>query len=273
MRAAHASRTRKGERMTVHPDWPITFFDEDYLKIYQPQLTDERSRMETEFIAGALDLPHGAAVLDLACGVGRHAIGMAKLGYQVTGVDFNPRYLEDASAAAEKAAVNVRWMVGDMRSLRVEEAFDGGYSYFTSFGYFSDRENEKVIANIVQALRHSGRFLLDMANRDWILTHPQQRTWTRQEDGNLLMEEATLDLPSSRVTSRLMLIQPHGGAEVTKEFNLRLYTAAELTAMLARHGLVVKHVWGGADRSPYSAESRRLVLLAEREAGATGDAG
>ncbi len=259
--------------MTVHPDWPITFFDEDYLRIYRPQLTEERNRKEVEFIAGALDLPHGARVLDLACGVGRHAIGMAKLGYQVTGVDFNPRYLENAAVEAERAGVAVRWMTGDMRTLRVEEGFDGIYSYFTSFGYFSDAENERVIANVVQALRHSGRFLLDMANRDWILTHPQQRTWTRQEDGALLMEEATLDLPSSRVVSRLILVQPQGGAQVTKEFNLRLYTSAELTAMFGRHGLIVKQVWGGPDRSAYSAESRRLVLLAEREAGGTGDAG
>ena len=259
--------------MSVRPDWPITFFDEDYLKIYKPQLTEERNRAEIEFIAGALDLPHGATVLDLACGVGRHAIGMAQRGFQTTGVDFNPRYLEDAAASAERAGVKVRWMVGDMRSLKVEEAFDGAYSFFTSFGYFSDRENEQVIANVVNALRHSGRFLLDMANRDWILTHPQQRTWTRQEDGALLMEEATLDLPSSRVISRLTHIQPQGGAQVTKEFSLRLYTAAELTAMFFRHGLVVKQVWGGADRSAYSAESRRVILLAEREPGGTGNAG
>ena len=259
--------------MTVHPDWPITFFDEDYLKIYRPNLTEERNQKETEFIAGALDLPHGASVLDLACGVGRHSIGMAKLGYQVTGVDFNPCYLENAAAAAEKAGVKVHWMVGDMRSLQMEEAFDGVYSYFTSFGYFSDRENERVIANIVKALRHSGRFLLDMANRDWILTHPQQRSWSQQEDGGLLMEEATLNLSSSRVISRLMLIETQGGARVTKEFNLRLYTCAELTAMFERHGLDVKRVWGGPDRSDYSSESRRLVMLAEREAGGTGDAG
>lgn len=259
--------------MSVRPEWPITFFDEDYLKIYRPQLTEERNRLETEFIAGALDLPHGATVLDLACGVGRHAIGMAKLGYQVTGVDFNPRYLEIAAEEAEKAGVTVRWMVGDMRALQFEEAFDGAYSFFTSFGYFPDGENERVIANIVRSLRHSGRFLIDMANRDWILTHRQQRTWTQQEDGGLLMEEATLDLASSRVTSRLMLIPPQGGAQVTKEFHLRLYTCAELTAMFARHGLGVKQVWGGADRSDFSAESPRLVLLAEREAGGTGDAG
>lgn len=259
--------------MSVRPEWPITFFDEDYLKIYRPQLTEERTDQETEFIAEALDLPHGASVLDLACGVGRHAIGMAKRGYQVTGVDFNPRYLEIAAGEAEKAGVKVRWMVGDMRALQFEEAFGGAYSYFTSFGYFADAENERVVANIVRALRHSGRFLLDMANRDWILTHPQQRTWTQQRDGGLLMEEATLDLTSSRVTSRMILIHPQGGAQVTKEFNLRLYTCAELTALFGRHELSVKRVWGGADRSDYSSDSRRLVMLAEREPGGSADSG
>ena len=259
--------------MTIHPDWPITFFDEDYLKIYQPQLTEEQNQKETEFIAGALDLPRGATVLDLACGIGRHAIGMAKLGYQVTGVDFNARYLESAAMQAEAAGVGVRWMVGDMRAFHMEDAFDGAYSFFTSFGYFSDPENERVIANVVRSLRHSGRFLLDMANRDWILTHRQQRTWTQQDDGGLLMEEASLDLPSSRVVSRLMLIQPQGGARVTKEFNLRLYTCAELTAMFERLGMSVTGVWGGADRSTYTTESRRLVLLAQREPGGTEGAG
>jgi SAM-dependent methyltransferase len=266
-------RRREDERMSTRPEWPITFFDEDYLKIYRPQLTGERTRVETEFIAGALDLPHGASVLDLACGFGRHAIGMATLGYQVTGVDFNPRYLEIAADAAEKAGVSVRWMVGDMRALQFEEAFDGAYSFFTSFGYFPDAENERVIAHIVRSLRHSGRFLIDMANRERILTRHQQRTWTQQEDGGLLMEEAILDLTTSRVTSRLTLIQPQGGAQVAKEFQLRLYTCAELTAMFARHGLRVKEVWGGADRSEFSVESPRLVLLAEREAGGAGDAG
>ena len=158
--------------MSESPEWPITFFDEGYLKIYQPQITEERNRAETDFIAGALDLPRGARVLDLACGVGRHAIGMAQRGYHMTGVDFSPHYLEIATAQAAKAGVQVTWMAGDMRALPFEEAFDGAYSYFTSFGYFADQENERVIANIVRSLRHNGRFLIDMANREWLLTHP-----------------------------------------------------------------------------------------------------
>ena len=58
--------------------------------------------------------------------------------------------------------------------------------------------------------------------------------------------------------------EPGAASRVTKEYDLRAYTCAELTALLARHGLEVRSVWGGADRSDYSAESRRLVLLALR---------
>ena len=245
-------------------EWPVAFFDDDYLRMYRPLFTPERTAAEVEFIAGALVLEPDASVLDLACGYGRHAIGLARRGHRVTGLDFNPRYLEIAAAEARKAGVAVRWQAGDMRELPFRGEFDAIYSYFTSFGYYSDRENERVIAGIARALAPGGRFLLDMANRDWILTHPQQRIWNQREDGSLLMEEVSLDLRTSRIQSRQTLIEPGGGPRVTKEFDLRAYTCAELTALFARHGLAVREVWGGSDRSEYTIEGRRLVMLAER---------
>jgi len=129
------------------PDWPVAFFDDDYLRIYRPQFTPERTEAETRFIAGGLALPERGDVLDLACGFGRHAIGMAKLGHRVTGLDFNPRYLEIAAADAAAAGVEVRWRAGDMRAIGDERAFDGVYSFFTSFGYFDDDDNERVRAD------------------------------------------------------------------------------------------------------------------------------
>lgn len=252
--------------MTTQPEWPVAFFDDDYLKIYRPTFTSQRTEAEIDFIEHSLALAQGAAVLDLACGFGRHAIGMARRGHKVTGVDFNPRYLEIAAAEAKALGVSVTWKAGDMRSLGYRGEFDGVYSYFTSFGYFGDDENERVLEEVAAALKPGGRFLLDMMNRDWLLTHPQQRTWTQREDGALLMEETALELATSRVVSRQILIDPKGGPQVTKEFFLRAYTCAELTALLHRHGLSVQQVHGGADRSQYSTESRRLVLLCERDA-------
>jgi SAM-dependent methyltransferase len=252
--------------MSPTPEWPVAFFDDDYLRIYRPQFQPERTAAETAFIAGALGAPAGAEVLDLACGFGRHAIGMARLGFRMTGLDFNARYLDIASADAVTAQVSVTWRTGDMRALGYDAAFDAAYSYFTSFGYFSDDDNERVLAEVARALRPGGRFLLEMMNRDWLLTHPQQRTWTQREDGALLMEETTLELRASRVVSRQLLIDPNGGTQVTKEFFLRTYTCAELSALLLRHGLDVLEVWGGAAREPYDTESRRLAIVAERRA-------
>lgn len=250
--------------MSQQPDWPVAFFDDDYLRIYRPTFTPERTSAEVDFIEGLLALPGGAAVLDLACGYGRHAIGMAQRGYRVTGLDFNPQYLAIAEADARAAGASVTWRAGDMRALPFAGEFAGAYSFFTSFGYFGDEENEQVLAGIARALQPGGRFVIDMMNRDWLLTHPQQRTWTQRDDGALFMEEVALDLVASRVISRQQLIDPKGGVVVSKEFTLRTYTCAELTALMRRHGLVVKDVWGGPGREAYSTESRRLVLLAER---------
>ncbi len=249
--------------MKPEAEWPVTFFDDEYLKIYRTSFTAEKTAAEVEFIASALGLAAGAAVLDLACGLGRHAIGMARRGFQMTGADFNARYLEMAAEEARGAGVSVRWVAADMRELPFEGEFAGVYSYFTSFGYFSDAENEHVLARIASGLTPGGRLLLDLANRERLLIHPQQRIWDQREDGSLVMEEITFDVRRSRVTSRLTLIEEQGPRNV-KEFDLRTYTCAELSALLVRHGLQVREVWGGADRSEYSAESRRLVILAER---------
>jgi hypothetical protein len=62
------------------------------------------------------------------------------------------------------------------------------------------------------------------------------------------------------------MIDPQGGTQVTKQFFLRTYTCAELTALLRRHGLAVTAVSGGAGGEPYSTDSRRLAIVAERRA-------
>lgn len=245
-------------------EWPVAFFDDDYLRIYRPTFTPERTSAEVDFIEQALTVPVGGAVLDLACGYGRHAIAMAQRGHRVTGLDFNTHYLDIAAEEGRSVGAQVEWRAGDMRSLPFEREFEGVYSFFTSFGYYGDDENEQVLSGIARALKPGGRFLIEMLNRDWLLTHPQQRSWTQQDDGALLMEETTIELAESRVVTRQMLIDPQGGPRVTKEYSLRAYTCAELTSLLRHQGMRVIEAWGGIAREPYSTESRRLAVLSER---------
>ncbi len=244
--------------------WPVAFFDEDYLVIYRPWLSEERTAEEASFIERSLGLSPGARLLDLACGIGRHALALAARGYRVTGLDFNARYLRRAQQQGrERGAHLVSWVRGDMRALPFAGCFDGLYSYFTSFGYFGDDENFAILQDAARVLKPGGAFLMDLFNRDYLLLHPQERNWNQREDGSLLMEEFFHDPRTSTVTARQTLIG-EGGAQVHKEYRVRMYTCAEMIWLLARAGLEVTQVWGGPDGSDYGLQSRRLVLKAVR---------
>lgn len=66
-------------------------------------------------VTGVLDgLPPGRA-LDVAAGTGRHAVWLARRGWQVTAVDFSPVGVAVGHAASDAADLAVDWHVGDAR--------------------------------------------------------------------------------------------------------------------------------------------------------------
>jgi SAM-dependent methyltransferase len=54
-------------------------------------------------------------VLDVSCGIGTQAIGLAKQGYRVTGIDIAPRQIERARKEAARYQVSIDFHVADMR--------------------------------------------------------------------------------------------------------------------------------------------------------------
>ena len=65
-----------------------------------------------EFIAPAF--PHGGHALDLAAGVGRHAIYLAERGWQVTLVDVSPQALALAQTEAKARGVSIACRAEDL---------------------------------------------------------------------------------------------------------------------------------------------------------------
>lgn len=61
-------------------------------------------------------VPAPAAVLDAACGIGTQALGLAALGYRVTGSDLSPGAVERARAEAARRGLAVDLSVADMRA-------------------------------------------------------------------------------------------------------------------------------------------------------------
>ena len=67
----------------------------------------------------------GARVLDVGCGPGRHALELARRGFQVVGVDISQTFVDLAREAAVAEDLDAaEFQVGDARNLKFDSEFD-----------------------------------------------------------------------------------------------------------------------------------------------------
>jgi 2-polyprenyl-3-methyl-5-hydroxy-6-metoxy-1,4-benzoquinol methylase len=124
--------------------------------------------LEVDRIIELLGIAPGARVLDAGCGVGRHAIELAKRGYQVVGVDFVPSLIQRAAQAAQEAGVadRAKFFVGDCRNLDLREQFDGAICLYDVVGSFPhDPDNKAILQGVANHIKHGRRLLMSVLNR------------------------------------------------------------------------------------------------------------
>ncbi|NIM06646.1 MAG: methyltransferase domain-containing protein [Armatimonadetes bacterium] len=247
--------------------WYEEFFDEDYMRFYLRggAVHAEKAPAECDFIVKALELSEGAKVLDLCCGQGRHAVELAKRGFEITGADLSEYLLGLVRKAAEEAGVSVCFKHCDMRELPWETEFDAVINMFTSFGYFeSDEENEKVLRAVHKVLRPGGRLLLDLPNRDvFVNMIPDgRRTWSEHE-GCLVLDEHTWNHDEGRLYLNRTIIDPDGSRR-QKYHDLRVYSHSEIADMLSRVGFEAERTFADLDMSDFTSESKRMLVVARK---------
>ena len=141
--------------------WFETWFDTDYYHILYKHRNDKEAQLFMRNLIAFLKLNKNSKILDLACGKGRHAVFLNKLGYEVTGLD-----LSSNSIAYAKQFENdsLKFAVHDMRQT-YNEQFDAVFNLFTSFGYFNDdTDNLKTIKAVYNELKTGGVAVFDFLN-------------------------------------------------------------------------------------------------------------
>ncbi len=105
------------------------------------------------------------AILDIACGTGRHAIEMAKRGYQVTGVDISKDMLLTAQKNAVREKADVTFVQQDMVKLSFREKYDAAYILFNTISLLISNDDLIQFMEAIHAsLRPSGLFILETGN-------------------------------------------------------------------------------------------------------------
>jgi SAM-dependent methyltransferase len=103
-------------------------------------------------------------VLDVACGNGRHVIGLARRGYRCTGQDYTPERVQVAKARVHREGLSVKLSQGDATKLAYENEFDAVLALYILFLLPDDDDVQKCLRKIHRGLRSGGVMICNVFN-------------------------------------------------------------------------------------------------------------
>ena len=198
------------------------------------------------FIVHVLGLKPGERLLDLACGSGVHALRLARREFEVVGLDIAPSLVHYCTEqAAAEGLDNVTFVEGDMRALTYQEEFDALVVLSTSFGFFDDEANQRVLEGIARALRPNGQVLLQLSDPIIFVERQRQRYYWQERPEGIYWTKTWFD-PVTFVSHGVFRFTDNDGVTHLWDDHerVRLYTLPELRHMFERAGLEISAVYG-----------------------------
>lgn len=237
------------------------FNDSRLVRVYDAMFPWSR---DDDFFLSVVSDTHAVRVLDLGCGTGRLALGMAAAGHAVTGVDPARASLE--AARAKPGADRVTWIEGTSQVLP-DASFDAAVmtSHVAQF-FVTDEEWAATLADLGRALVSGGRLTFD--TRD-----PRARAWERWNPADSRRE---IQLPDGRVVTAVTEVNSvrdgvvsfaisyrfSDGEELVSTADLRFRSEEELRSSLAEAGFAIEQIYGGWKREPVGAPDGEFLVIA-----------
>jgi ubiquinone/menaquinone biosynthesis C-methylase UbiE len=213
------------------------FFDADMAELLFDAEKIREAKAETAALIRLARLAKGSAVLDAACGVGRHSMEFARRGFSVTGVDITESYVREAARLAAKAGLkNAQFQKGELRDLfRFQGGFELVINLFTSFGYYQGAaDNFEALRQMAAALKPGGTLVMEILPRETLDGIFNEKSWQPTRKGYLLQKRSWVE-GGRKLRNEAIWIGSSGERETSSE--IFVYSVDELRSMFRRAGL------------------------------------
>lgn len=154
-------------------------------------------RAEVEWIHALR--PEPGRILDLGCGVGRHAFLFAEKGWKVIGMDAALPSLEYARQEVADAGLSAEFLWGDFRSTPLPPGQDLILLAYGTIGTLSPGQARRVIQRCRKALAPGGLLVFDAFRQPW---WDQQRKLATGKTWDVIPQEGFWSAAPHLVLSR-----------------------------------------------------------------------
>lgn len=222
-------------------------------------------------------LRQNGEVLELGCGTGRVALGLAEQGIRVTGLDLSEQMLDvfrrklDAKPDLKELITLVH---GDMADFKFQRRFALVIAPFRAFQSLTeDGDIANSLECVRDALNDDGIFIINVfrpymiMDENWCYSEKVQ--WERLDEitGNYVVKKHWGD----KIDTRNQVIYPHFAYEVTDkngikkritdDLKLKYYYENQLRAIIEKAGFIIKESFGWYDKSSVEEAKREIILV------------
>jgi ubiquinone/menaquinone biosynthesis C-methylase UbiE len=233
---------------------------------------NESTESKNALIEKLLKAQHVNTVLDMTCGTGSQVFYLVKRGYDVIGSDFSPALLEQARKKAAAEKLDLTFIDGDMRTLKVRQ-FDAVITIFNAIGHLTKAGFEKALQNIHANLKVGGVYIFDICNL---------QTITDLTIADFAMDIETIvngvkirNVQHSEIDQKNGLLTSYDHYTILKEgcepeiktnrFSLQVYTATQLQTVLERNGFVIIHQYDMEGNDFITDKSLNILTVARKK--------
>ena len=245
--------------MEEKSEWFEKWFDSLYYHILYKNRGNEEAEGFIRRLIQKLAPPKNSLLLDAACGKGRHAIYLNKLGFKVDGFDLSQNSIKIAKIFETKT---LNFYINDIRSPLNTNCYDIVFNLFTSFGYFeNNKDNQLAINAISESLKANGMLILDFMNSN--------KTIDELSEIEIKMVNH-IEFYIKKSFKEGFIIKDINFTDQNKKYyfqeKVRAISLEDFKIYFDNANLKIENIFGDYSLNPYNMiSSDRLILLARKQ--------
>lgn len=250
----------------IDDNWYKNFFQGINCEIWEKAIPAETTKQEVEFLVSELNLQQGQHILDIPCGYGRHAIELAKRGFNVTGIDISETFIKSLDDKIISEKLNIKTIQADILTVHLNENFSGALCLGNSFGYFNIDKMNLFVEKVSSSLETGARFII---NSGMIAESILPNLLNYSKKNSYKVENISMKVTNSyNVKDSCMVSHLLYTKERKKEehsFKHYVYTLGEVKRLLKLFGLNTIATYNSTSKGEYKLGDHQVYIVAEKE--------